>query len=293
LEIENGRPPVVEQFMPPGETFVANSVRLDVQKDQIWIITGPNMAGKSTFLRQTGLIVFMAQIGSFIPAERAAIATVDRIFTRVGASDNLAGGESTFLVEMNETANILNNATSRSLVLLDEIGRGTSTFDGLSIAWAVAEYLHNAKTIRPKTLFATHYHELTELALLYPKIKNYNIAVEEWENQIIFLRKIVPGGTDNSYGIHVAQMAGLPFSVIERAREILTNLESNELTPNHKPRLAKRRAGRAVDSNQLSLFKEKKPSEVENKLKNLDLNRLTPIEALLKLDELKKIVENG
>jgi DNA mismatch repair protein MutS len=292
LEIINGRHPVVEHFMPPGEVFVENSVKLNPAEEQIWIITGPNMAGKSTFLRQTGLIVFLSQIGSFIPAEKATIGTVDRIFTRVGASDNLAGGESTFLVEMNETANILNNATSRSLVLLDEIGRGTSTFDGLSIAWAVAEYLHNEITIRPKTLFATHYHELTELALLYPRIRNYNIAVEEWENNIIFLRKIVPGGTDNSYGIHVAQMAGLPFSVIERAREILSNLESNELTPNHKPRLAKRRAGRSVDTRQLTLFKERETSEVENKLKNLDVNRLSPIEALIKLDELKKMVQN-
>jgi DNA mismatch repair protein MutS len=292
LEIINGRHPVVEHFMPPGEVFVENSVKLNPGEEQIWIITGPNMSGKSTFLRQTGLIVFLAQIGSFIPAEKAIIGTVDRIFTRVGASDNLAGGESTFLVEMNETANILNNATNRSLVLLDEIGRGTSTFDGLSIAWAVAEYLHNEVSMRPKTLFATHYHELTELALLYPRIKNYNIAVEEWENNVIFLRKIVPGGTDNSYGIHVAQMAGLPVSVIERAREILTNLEANELTPNHKPRLAKRRAGRAVDSRQLSLFKEKEPSDVENKLKSIDVNRMSPIEALLKLDELKKMLEN-
>ena len=291
LEIVNGRHPVVEHFMPPGDTFIENSVKLDPDDEQIWIITGPNMAGKSTFLRQTGLIVFLAQIGSFVPAEKAVIGTVDRIFTRVGATDNLAGGESTFLVEMNETANILNNATNRSMVLLDEIGRGTSTFDGLSIAWAVAEYLHNEKKIRPKTLFATHYHELTELALLYPRIKNYNISVEEWENKIIFLRKIVSGGTDNSYGIHVAQMAGLPRSVIERAREILSNLEANELTMNHKPRLAKRKPGRAVDSSQLSLFREKEPSKIEHELKNIDVNRLSPIEALIKLDELKKILE--
>lgn len=291
MEIEDGRHPVVEHFMPPGEAFVENSVKLDPDIEQVWIITGPNMAGKSTFLRQTGLIVFMAQIGCFIPAKKAVIGSVDRIFTRVGATDNLAGGESTFLVEMNETANILNNASRRSLVLLDEIGRGTSTFDGLAIAWAVAEYLHNDKKIRPKTLFATHYHELTDLALLYPRIKNYNIAVEEWENKIIFLRKIVSGGTDNSYGIHVAQMAGLPRTVIERAREILSNLEANELTMNHTPRLAKHKPGRTVDRNQLSLFKEKEQSKVENELKNLDVNRLSPIEALLKLDELKKILE--
>ncbi|MCK4990740.1 MAG: DNA mismatch repair protein MutS, partial [Bacteroidales bacterium] len=195
LHLKKSRHPVVEKFMQPGEEFVPNDASLNPDDEQIWIITGPNMAGKSTFLRQVGLIVFMAQIGSFVPAEEAEIGLVDRIFTRVGASDNLARGESTFLIEMNETANILNNATDHSLVLLDEIGRGTSTFDGLSIAWAVSEYLHNEKTIQAKTLFATHYHELTELAILYPKIKNYNVTVEEWDNKIIFLRKIIPGGT--------------------------------------------------------------------------------------------------
>jgi DNA mismatch repair protein MutS len=255
------------------------------------MITGPNMAGKSTFLRQVALIVFMAQTGSFVPADEAVIGTVDRIFTRVGASDNLARGESTFLVEMNETANILHNATNKSLVLLDEIGRGTSTFDGLSIAWAVSEYLHNQKDIRPKTLFATHYHELTELSLLFPRIKNYNIAVEEWENQVIFLRKIVPGGTDNSYGIHVAQMAGLPLPVIERAREILTNLEANELTPGRTPKLAKRHSGRSVDQNQLSLFPPGIPSKFEKKLKDIDIDNMTPVDALIKLNELKKMME--
>jgi DNA mismatch repair protein MutS len=288
LYIKKGRHPVVEKFMRPGEDFVPNDVCLDPENEQIWIITGPNMAGKSTFLRQAGLIVFMAQIGSFVPAEEAEIGLVDRIFTRVGASDNLAKGESTFLIEMNETANILNNATDQSLVLLDEIGRGTSTFDGLAIAWAVSEFLHNEKTIQAKTLFATHYHELTELALLYPKIKNYNVTVEEWENKIIFLRKIIPGGTDNSYGIHVAQMAGLPRTVIERAREILTNLEANELSPNRTPKLAKRHAGRDVDPGQISLFTPAAPSILEKELKRIDVNKLTPLEALLKLNELKK-----
>jgi DNA mismatch repair protein MutS len=291
LFLKKSRHPVVEKFMQPGEEFIPNDVSLNPVVEQIWIITGPNMAGKSTFLRQVGLIVFMAQIGSFVPAEQAEIGLVDRIFTRVGASDNLARGESTFLVEMNETANILNNATDHSLVLLDEIGRGTSTFDGLSIAWAVSEYLHNEKTIQAKTLFATHYHELTELAILYPKIKNYNVTVEEWDNKIIFLRKIIPGGTDNSYGIHVAQMAGLPRTVIERAREILTNLEANELSPNRMPKLAKRHAGREVDQSQVSLFPAAKNSPIENELKSIDLNKMTPLDALVKLNELKKLLE--
>jgi DNA mismatch repair protein MutS len=291
LHIKKSRHPVVEKFMQPGEEFVPNDVSLNPNDEQIWIITGPNMAGKSTFLRQVGLIVFMAQIGSFVPAEEAQIGLVDRIFTRVGASDNLARGESTFLVEMNETANILNNATDHSLVLLDEIGRGTSTFDGLSIAWAVSEYLHNEKTIQAKTLFATHYHELTELAILYPKIKNYNVTVEEWDNKIIFLRKIIPGGTDNSYGIHVAQMAGLPRTVIERAREILTNLEANELSPNRMPKLAKRHAGREVDKKQVSLFSGSEISPLETELKSIDLNKLTPLDALIKLNELKKMLK--
>jgi DNA mismatch repair protein MutS len=291
LEIKSGRHPVVEKFMKPGEAFIPNDVYLNPENEQIWIITGPNMAGKSTFLRQVGLIVFMAQIGGFVPADSARIGIVDRIFTRVGASDNLARGESTFLIEMNETANILNNATNSSLVLLDEIGRGTSTFDGLAIAWAVAEFLHRQDGIQAKTLFATHYHELTELALLFPRIKNYNIAVEEWENEIIFLRKIVPGGTDNSYGIHVAQMAGLPQSVVERAREIMVNLEANELSPNRMPRLAHRRSGRDVDQNQLNLFVTPKSSRVEKSIKNIDIDKMTPLEALNKLNELKKMVD--
>ncbi len=292
LLIKEGRHPVVEKFMAPGEEFVSNDTELDPEEEQLWIITGPNMAGKSTFLRQVGLIVFMAQIGSFVPAKQARVGVVDRIFTRVGASDNLASGESTFLVEMNETANILNNASDRSLILLDEIGRGTSTFDGLSIAWAVAEHLHQEKRIRAKTLFATHYHELTELALLFPRIRNYNVAVEEWDDQIIFVRKIVPGGTDNSYGIHVAQMAGLPQQVIERAREILSNLEANELTPNRLPKLARKQHGRQTDVNQLSLFTPQKPSVVEQKLKSIDINKLTPVDALVRLNELKKMVDS-
>jgi DNA mismatch repair protein MutS len=291
LKIKKGRHPVVEKFMKAGEEFIANDVHLDPENEQIWILTGPNMAGKSTYLRQVGLTVFLAQIGCFVPADEAIIGTVDRIFTRVGASDNLASGESTFLVEMNETANILNNATTRSLLLLDEIGRGTSTFDGLAIAWSVAEYIHNNKDVKAKTLFATHYHELTELSNIFSRIKNYNVLVEEWEDQVIFLRKIVPGGTDNSYGIHVAQMAGLPKSVIERAREILSNLESKELTPHRLPGIAKRKSGRAVDENQLSIFISKEETVLRKKIKGIDINKLTPIEALNTLDELKKLID--
>ncbi len=293
LNIVEGRHPVVEKNLPPGEDFIANDALLDNDKEQVWIITGPNMAGKSTFLRQVGLIVLMAQVGSFVPAKKAQIGVVDRIFTRVGASDNLSLGESTFLIEMNETANILNNATPNSLILLDEIGRGTSTFDGLSIAWAVAEYIHNNRKVASKTLFATHYHELTELALLYPRIKNYNVAVEEWGDQVVFLRKIIPGGTDNSYGIYVAQMAGLPNELISRAKEILSNLEANELTPNSKkPRLARRQKNRSINANQLSLFPPPdETSHIEKKLRGIDINNMTPMEALKKLDELKGLVK--
>ena len=230
LEIADGRHPVVEQLLQ-GEAFVPNDTQLDTRTKQIGLITGPNMAGKSTYLRQVGLIVLMAQVGSFVPARSARIGIVDRIFTRVGASDNLARGESTFLVEMNETANILNNATPRSLVLLDEIGRGTSTFDGLSIAWAVTEFLHNTPERAAKTLFATHYHELIELASSLDRIANYNVAIREQNDQIVFLRKVMPGGSDRSYGIQVARMAGLPRSVVERARVILANLEDEDPGP--------------------------------------------------------------
>jgi DNA mismatch repair protein MutS len=291
LHIKDGRHPVVEHFLPPGESFVKNDTRMSNDDCQIMIITGPNMAGKSTYLRQVGLLVLLAQVGSFVPAGEMKLGIVDRIFTRVGASDNIASGESTFMVEMIETANILNNATPRSLILLDEIGRGTSTFDGLSIAWAVAEYIHNTPQIAAKTLFATHYHELTELELLYPRIKNFNVAVKEVGDHVIFLRKIVPGGTDNSYGIHVASMAGLPQPVVERAREILANLESEELTPNKEPKIALRRTGRQVDKNQLTIFDILQESPVEKEIKNLDINNITPIEALNKLNELKKLIK--
>lgn len=219
----------MEQSLPLGEPFIPNDIELNNADQQIMIITGPNMAGKSIILRQTGLIVLMAQLGSFVPAEYAHIGLVDKIFTRVGASDNLAAGESTFLVEMNEAANILNNATPRSLILLDEVGRGTSTFDGLSIAWSLAEYLHNHAPVAAKTLFATHYHELNELEGMYDRIRNFNVQVKEHDGKVIFLRKLIRGGADHSYGIQVANMAGLPQIVIDRAKEILGNLESHSL----------------------------------------------------------------
>src|SRR5699024_4456011 len=229
IDIKKGRHPVVEKTLPPGEPFIPNNIHLKNGEEQLLIITGPNMAGKSIVLRQTGLIVLLAQVGSFVPAQEAHIGLVDKIFTRVGASDNLAAGESTFLVEMNEAANILNNATPNSLILLDEVGRGTSTFDGLSIAWALAEYLHNQPSVAAKTLFATHYHELNELENMYEHIVNYNVQVKEHDGKVIFLRKLVRGGADHSYGIQVADMAGLPALVIERAKEILNNLESHSL----------------------------------------------------------------
>jgi len=288
--IQEGRHPVVEQLLTPGEPFIPNGVCLDNEENQILIITGPNMAGKSTYIRQVGLIVLLAQIGSFVPATSAKISIVDRIFTRVGAQDNVAGGESTFLVEMNETANILNNATTKSLILLDEIGRGTSTFDGLSIAWAVAEYLHNDGRVQAKTLFATHYHELTELALILSRVKNYNVAVKEWGDHIVFLRKIVPGGCDHSYGIQVARLAGLPREVIERAKEVLHNLEANELTPNELPKLALgEHAPMKVAEPQLNMFAEEE-QKIRNKLKTIDINSLTPLDALTKLNELRKLI---
>jgi DNA mismatch repair protein MutS len=229
LEIINGRHAIIEAFI--DEPFVPNSVYLNNSTDRLLIITGPNMGGKSTVLRQTAIICILAQTGCFVPAERARLPLLDRIWTRVGASDDLTRGRSTFMVEMTETAAILHSATPRSLVLLDEIGRGTATFDGLSIAWAVAEYLHNSADHAAKTLFATHYHELTELAMRLPRLRNFNVAVREWQDRIVFLRQIVAGGTDKSYGIQVARLAGVPKIVLERAREILRNLEESELTP--------------------------------------------------------------
>jgi DNA mismatch repair protein MutS len=278
LFIKNGRHPVVEDLLPMGEDFIPNDLQLDHVNTQIAIITGPNMAGKSTFLRQIGLITILAQMGSYIPAESAKIGVVDKLFTRVGASDNLAGGESTFLVEMNETANILNNATEKSLILLDEIGRGTSTYDGLSLAWAVTEYLHYHKAVQANTLFATHYHELVSLADQLPRAINLNVAVKEFGKKIIFLKKIIAGGADKSYGVHVAEMAGLPQSIIQRAKEILHQQSSEksgntpEINLDVKP--------------QMDLFSEKEKA-LQNELSKLDINDMTPMDALTKLDELK------
>ena len=254
LHIKQGRHPVVEQ-MPDAERFVPNDVKLDGGPNQLIILTGPNMAGKSTYIRQVALIVIMAQVGSYVPADEAEIGVVDRVFTRVGASDDLARGRSTFMVEMQETANILNNATPRSLIVLDEIGRGTSTFDGISIAWAVAEHLHNNADVKAKTLFATHYHELTDLALTMTGVKNYNVLVRESGDHVVFLRKIVAGGTDKSYGIQVARLAGMPPEVIARAHEILANLEEGEISDTGQPKIAKRRTRKgAAPENQLELF---------------------------------------
>jgi len=277
--IEEGRHPVLEKVLDSGN-FIPNETRLS-DSEQIYIITGPNMAGKSTYLRQVGLIVLLAQIGSFVPAKKAKIGIVDRIFTRVGAMDNITLGQSTFLVEMNETANILNNATAKSLILLDEIGRGTSTFDGLSIAWAVTEHIHNQT--KAKTLFATHYHELTELATFLPQVKNYNVAVKESQGEVIFLRKIVPGGCDDSYGIEVAKLAGIPKEVLERAKDILTQLEEGEVTVKKIPMTKVEK----LNLTQKTLFGEHE-SQIEKELKRLEVEKMTAIEALNKLAEWKR-----
>ena len=287
LQIEDGRHPVIET-MNLGERFVANDVHMDTVERQILIITGPNMAGKSTFMRQVALLVLMAQMGSLLPAKKAQIGIVDRIFTRVGASDNLARGQSTFMVEMTEAANILNHATPRSLIVLDEIGRGTSTFDGVSIAWAVAEYLHDNAKVAAKTLFATHYHELTDLAQTRERVQNYNVAVKEWNDQIIFLRRIVKGGASHSYGIQVARLAGLPSAVIERAKEVLRNLESGEYEAG-APRLARSKlTDKKTVAPQLGLFDQ--PDPVRQRIEEMDVSVLTPLEALNLLDELKKML---
>jgi DNA mismatch repair protein MutS len=285
--VTDARHPVVERRTAAvGEPFVANDVTLDGAASQLVILTGPNMGGKSTYLRQTALLCVMAQIGSFVPARDAKIALVDRIFARVGASDNIAKGHSTFMVEMQETANILHSATSRSLVVLDEIGRGTATFDGLSLAWAVAEHLATSPKLRPKTLFATHYHELTDLADATPGVVNYHVAAREWKDEIIFLRKIVPGRSDRSFGIQVARLAGLPLTVIDRARAILGALERDELTRGGRPSLS---GTPAEPQRQLGLFQPPSAEDhLRQRLAGLDVDRMTPLEALTLLAELKK-----
>jgi DNA mismatch repair protein MutS len=282
LDITAGRHPVIERFLPPGEKYTPNDVHIDTADRQILIITGPNMSGKSSYLRMSGLIVLLAQIGSYVPAQRASVGVVDRIFTRVGASDNIASGESTFLVEMHEAAHIVNAATDRSLILLDEVGRGTSTFDGISIAWALTEYLHT--TVGARTLFATHYHELNELADLFPRIRNVKVDVREYGDKVVFLHTVSPGTADHSYGIHVARMAGLPESVTDRAQEILSTLEGADLSVGGERRPA--RSGRRPQEIQMTLF-EGKDDALRAEIASIDLNRLTPLEALQVLAALK------
>ncbi len=291
LDIKGGRHPVIEKNLPIGEDYITNDTSLDPENQQIIIITGPNMAGKSALLRQTGLIVLMAQIGSFVPAKEATIGVVDKIFTRVGASDNLSSGESTCMVEMNETASIMNNLSDRSLILLDEIGRGTSTYDGISIAWAIAEYLHSHPTARAKTLFATHYHELNELCNSMPRIKNYNVSVKEVNNKVIFLRKLVPGGSEHSFGIHVAKLAGMPPKLIGRAGEILKRLEQ-ERTGGEKIKDSMRKIQKQAYQLQMFAIDDPVLEKIRDMLNNLDVNTLTPVEALMKLDEIQRLLKN-
>jgi DNA mismatch repair protein MutS len=289
IHITEGRHPVIERNLPIGEEYVSNTVYLDEDQQQIMMITGPNMSGKSALLRQTALITLMAQMGSFVPAQNATIGYVDKVFTRVGASDNISSGESTFMVEMNETASILNNVSDRSLILLDEIGRGTSTYDGISIAWAIAEYLHQHKQFKPKTLFATHYHELNDMAATFKRIKNFNVSVKELNKRILFLRKLVEGGSEHSFGIHVAKVAGMPSTLINRAQVILSKLEKSHSAQE----LAGKTKELATEAGmQLSFFQLDDPtlSQVKKEIQNIDINTLTPVEALMKLNEIKKLI---
>ena len=291
IDIKQGRHPVIETEMPIGEEYVPNDIMLDSESQQIMIITGPNMAGKSALLRQTALIVLMAQIGSFVPAESARIGLVDKIFTRVGASDNISLGESTFMVEMTEASNILNNVSPKSLVLFDELGRGTSTYDGISIAWAIVEYLHENPRARARTLFATHYHELNEMEKNFNRIKNYNVSVKEMDGKVIFLRKLMRGGSEHSFGIHVAEISGMPKSIIRRANIILKELESDNAGVGSagKPTAA---IAQSREGMQLSFFQLDDPvlCQVRDEIIGPDINNLTPVEALNKLNEIKKIV---
>ncbi|MDR1793093.1 MAG: DNA mismatch repair protein MutS [Bacteroidales bacterium] len=294
IDIVNGRHPVIETQLPVGEKYIANDMYIDKDTQQILMITGPNMSGKSALLRQTALIVLLAQIGSFVPADSASIGIVDKIFTRVGASDNISSGESTFMVEMIETASILNNISSRSLILLDEIGRGTSTYDGVSIAWAIAEFLHEHKQFRPKVLFATHYHELNQMEKSFPRIKNFHVTVKEINNKVLFLRKLVEGGTEHSFGIHVARMAGMPVEVLQRANEILAKLEKSEhetLTRKLTSSAAKSTANNKAM--QLSFITLDDPVliQIKEDILNTDINTLTPVEALMKLNEIKTLIK--
>jgi DNA mismatch repair protein MutS len=288
INIKLGRHPVIEQMLDPGNAYIPNDVYLDDVQQQILMITGPNMSGKSALLRQTALIVLMAQMGSFVPAESASIGFIDKLFTRVGASDNLSAGESTFMVEMNETASIINNISARSLILLDEIGRGTSTYDGISIAWSIAEFLHNYPVAHPRTLFATHYHELNELAEKYERIKNFHVATKEVGNKIIFLRKMVEGGSEHSFGIHVAKMAGMPRLILDRANELLVELEEQRANSNMRQSLKK-----SNPQIQMSMFDMTDPKlkQIGELLQKVEINALTPIEAMMKLNEMKRLLE--
>ena len=292
LDIHQGRHPVIETQLPVGESYVPNDIYLDDKKQQIIIITGPNMAGKSALLRQTALIVLLAQIGCFVPAESARIGLVDKIFTRVGASDNISLGESTFMVEMTEAANILNNVTPRSLVLFDELGRGTSTYDGISIAWAIVEYLHEHPKAQARTLFATHYHELNEMEKNFARIKNFNVSVRESGGKVIFLRKLEPGGSEHSFGIHVAQIAGMPKSIVKRAETILKELEADNAQVGGVGKPSAEKINMSRQGMQLSFFQLDDPvlCQVRDEILGLDINNLTPVEALNKLNDIKRIV---
>ncbi len=293
LDIKQGRHPVIETQLPIGEQYVPNDVLLDTEHQQIMMITGPNMAGKSALLRQTALIVLLAQIGCFVPAERARIGMVDKIFTRVGASDNISLGESTFMVEMTEASNILNNVTPRSLVLFDELGRGTSTYDGISIAWAIVEYLHEHPRVQARTLFATHYHELNEMEKSFPRIRNFNVSVKEVDGKIIFLRKLEPGGSEHSFGIHVAEIAGMPRSIVKRANVILKELETDNAQVGGVGKAAVERLDKSREGVQLSFFQLDDPvlTQIRDEILGLDVNNLTPVEALNKLNDIKKILK--
>jgi DNA mismatch repair protein MutS len=292
LDIKNGRHPVIEKRLPIGEEYIPNDVYLDRTDQQIIMITGPNMSGKSAILRQTALIVLMAQMGCFVPADSAKIGLIDKVFTRVGASDNISSGESTFMVEMNETASILNNISPRSLILLDEIGRGTSTYDGISIAWAIAEFIHENPKAKCKTLFATHYHELNEMSKRFERIKNFNVSVKETANKVLFLRKLTPGGSEHSFGIHVAKMAGMPPLVIQRAEQVLKDLETSHAeVGGKKQKNSKRLVSNGTENMQLSFFQLNDPvlEQIHDELVTIDINTLTPVEALMKLHEIKKL----
>jgi len=292
IDIKAGRHPVIERQLPAGDPYIANDVLLDRKQQQILIITGPNMSGKSALLRQTALITLMAQIGSFVPAKSACIGLVDKIFTRVGATDNISVGESTFMIEMNEAAEIINNISPKSLILFDELGRGTSTYDGISIAWAIVEYIHEHPTASARTLFATHYHELNEMERSFKRIKNFNVSVKEADNKVIFLRKLVRGGSEHSFGIHVAKMAGLPKSIVKRSDEILKQLEAENSQSGIRTKPVRKIAAQS-EGYQLNFFQLDDPvlSQIRTEINNLDINNLTPIEALNKLNDIKRILK--